>query len=480
MLSGAIDIKPAVAQVSAPYRPVEAPAPAAPAVSAATSTLANYIAGALDRVLPADVIAAAKLHILDTFAATISGSRLKPGMLGARFVDSLGGKAQATVVGTKIVTTALNAALANGMAAHADETDDTNPIGPFHPGCGAIPAGLATAELAGRTGSDFVRAVTLGYDIGARVVSSLGLTDLTKRLSSATVPTTFVAAAAAAALLRLDARQVRYVLAYATQQASGTSIWNRDSEHIEKAFDFAGMGAHNGVMAATMVALGFTGVEDAFVGSDNFFLALADNPQPEKLVAELGSHYAVFDTTIKKWSVGSPLQAVLDSMNALLPEPGVRAGNIKQITVTMPTNTLSIVDNATIPDLSVQHLVALMIVDRGVTFASVNDEARMSDPKVLAVRKLVQLVPSQELVVARPPRQAIVSIETADGQTYTNHTTIVRGTPGNPMDAEEVETKARDLIGPVLGANRTNDLIAAILNLENFGPISGLRRLLQA
>src|SRR5271170_4791286 len=178
----------------------------------------------------------------------------------ARYVDSLGGKPQAMVIGTGIVTSAVHAALANAMAAHADETDDTNPIGPFHAGCGAVSAALACAELAGRTGSDVLRAVALGYDIGARVIISLGVgAGAARRHSPSCLTTTFVAAAAAAAMLRLDPRQVRHAFSYAAQQASGIGYWERDREHIEKAFDFGGMGARNGVMAATMVASGFTG-----------------------------------------------------------------------------------------------------------------------------------------------------------------------------------------------------------------------------
>jgi hypothetical protein len=112
--------------------------------------------------------------VLETLAAMVSGSRLKPGEFAARYVDSLGGKPQAMVIGTGIVTSAVHAALANAMAAHADETDDTNPVGPFHAGCGAVSAALAVAELAGRTGNDMLRAVVLGYDIGARLIISLG------------------------------------------------------------------------------------------------------------------------------------------------------------------------------------------------------------------------------------------------------------------------------------------------------------------
>jgi 2-methylcitrate dehydratase PrpD len=410
----------------------------------------------------------------------VSGSRLKAGALAARYVESLGGKPQAMVIGSPIVTCAVHAALANGMAAHADETDDTNPIGPVHLGCGAVSAALATGELAGRSGRDLLRAVTLAYDVGARMVAALGVRTGSRQHSPSCLMTTFVAATAAAAMLRLDPRQVRHTFSYAAQQASGIGYWTRDREHVEKAFDFAGMGARNGVMAATMVAMGFSAVEDPFSGNDSIYTALGDKPAPEKLLAGLGSDYAVFGTTIKKWSVGAPLQSVLDSMTALLEDPGVRADNIAHIRVDMPTVTLRIVDNSTIPDLCLQHLVAMMIVDRRATFASVHDAARMSDPSVLAIRKLVDLVGSEELQNAVPERQAIIRIETKDGRVLTHRTTVVRGTSGNPMSAQEVEAKALDLMVPVLGAGRTNELIAAVGNLESLETVTRLRPLLQA
>ena len=198
-------------------------------------------------------------------------------------------------------------------------------------------------------------------------------------------------------MLRLDQRQVRHTFSYAAQQASGIGFWTRDHEHIEKAFDFGGMGARNGVTAATMVEMGCSGVDDPFSGKENIYTSLSDKPAPEKLLAGLGSDYAVFGTTIKKWSVGAPLQSVLDSVAALLENPRVRADNIGHIRVDMPSPSLRIVDNSTIPDLCLQHLVGLMIVDRGASFAAVHDAARMGDPKVLAVRKLVELVGSEEL-----------------------------------------------------------------------------------
>jgi 2-methylcitrate dehydratase PrpD len=171
---------------------------------------------------------------------------------------------------------------------------------------------------------------------------------------------------------------------------------------------------------------------------------------------------------------------VLDSVTVLLGDPAVRAGAIKHIKVDIPADRFRIVNNRTIPDICVQHLIALMIADGGATFASVHDIARMSDPKVLAIRRLIEAVPSQELAVAKPARQAIVKIDTADGRSLSHRTYEVRGTPGNPMDAGEVAAKALDLMEPILGAPRAKELIEAVENLDRFGPVSGLRRLLQA
>jgi 2-methylcitrate dehydratase PrpD len=484
ILSNALAAAPAGAQTApkaAPATDAEDAAADAP-ISPVTLALCDYVAKTLDRDMPPEVVAKTKLHTLDTIAAMVSGSRLKAGEMAARYVDSLGGKPQATVIGTQLLTSTVNAALANGMAAHGDETDDSHLLGRFHPGCGIVPAALASAELAGRSGNDLLRAVALGYDIGARLIFALGFGKLyTERNSTHTLSTTFGATAAASAMLRLDPRGVRHAFSFAAQQASGVPYWERDREHVEKAFDFGGMGARNGVTAATMIATGFTGVDDFLSGTKNLFTAVGgEAPKPEELTAELGKRYEVMNTSIKKWTVGSPLQSVLDGVTALLEDPAVRAGKVRRIVVDMPADRLHIVDNRTIPDICLQHLVAMMIVDGGATFASIHDEARMSDPKVLALRKLVEAVPNQELVTAKPARQSIVKIETADGRTLSHRTYEVRGTPGNPMTANEVADKALDLMAPVLGKDRASELIGVVYRLDSFGAVSGLRRLLQA
>lgn len=441
--------------------------------------LSEYIAGAIDRDLPLTVVTKTKQHILDSLAASLSGSRLRAGQLAAGYVERMGGAQQATVIGTSLVVPAANAALANGMAGHADETDDSHLGGRFHPGCAIVSAALAVAEQHDRSGRDFLRAVTLGYDIGARVTMALFPQPNPARHSTHSLAPAFGAAASAAALHKFDPQRVRYVLSYAVQQASGVPYWNRDSEHVEKAFDFGGMGARNGVSAAGMVDAGFSAFEDPLSGRDNLFSAFGQNPEPARLTADLGTRFEIMQASIKKWCVGSPNQAVLDAVSTLVDTHSVTADQVRSIVITMPSDRIHIVDNGAMPDVCVQHLAALAVVDGGVSFESCHNHDRMNDAAVQAVRSRISLVASDELAAAVPARQAIVELETQNGERLRHHAKAVRGTPDNPMTAHEIDAKAHDLIEPIIGAARAENLIAAIGQLEKLQSVRELQLLLR-
>jgi 2-methylcitrate dehydratase PrpD len=454
-----------------------------PSTTAATITerVAAHIAAAAAAALPGEVMLRARLHLLDSLAAIVSGSRLKAGRLAAAFVAGEGGRPEACLPGTAMVTTAANAAFANAMAAHADETDDSHLGGRFHPGCAVVPAALALGEARGASGAVLLRAVTTGYDIGARATLALGFSGPRSGTHSThCLGANFGAAAAAGALAGLDARQCEYLLSYATQQASGIAYWQRDSEHVEKAFDFGGMGARNGVFAAQFVASGASGVPGCLTGDFSYLSAFAENAQPEALTEGLGSRYEILAASIKKWCVGSPIQAALDSLTALIAEHDLKPAEVKALRAVMPDDRFTIVNNRDMPDVCLQHLLALTLVDGGLTFASSHDHARMTDPAVLELRARIEAIPDAELTRARPARQAIIEIDCTDGRTLKHRTRAVLGTPDNPMSENQVEEKARDLMAPVLGAAQAEDLIAALRGLESLDDVRKLRPLLQA
>src|SRR5205085_727039 len=167
---------------------------------------------------------------------------------------------------------------------------------------------------------------------------------------------TFGAVAAAASLAQLDENGMRHALSYAAQQVSGIWSWVRDAEHVEKAFDFSGMGARNGVTAAIMAQMGMSGVSDVFDGEHNALQALSTDARPEEMVAELGSRYFVTETAIKPYSVGYPIQAPLDAFLKLQREHGLSPDNVKSIVVRLPEDGARVVNDRAMPDVNCQHI----------------------------------------------------------------------------------------------------------------------------
>jgi len=436
---------------------------AAPKISPVMRDLSAYISGALETPLPDDVAEKAKHHLLDTLASMISGSRLPPGKAVLAYARGLGGAEEATLAGSGVLTNAQTAALANGMLAHADETDDSHKESRSHLGCGVVPAALAMAEKNQAGGADLLNAVVLGYDVGARATMSLGVDPFyAAGHSTHTMAPLFGAAAAAGALARLSRQQTRWLISYAAQQASGVNCWQRDRDHIEKAFDFGGMAARNGVAAATMVEAGFTGVDDVFSGPRNFFDAFGFETRPEVMTGGLGARFEIMATNIKKWTVGSPIQAVLDSVQALAQEHGLGADDIQAIRVRMSGNESHVVDNREMASINLQHLVAILVLDGDVTFAAAHDEARMDADDIKAVKSRIELFPDPDL----PRRKPVIEITTIDGKTLEHATPAVRGTPDNPMTRDEVEAKALDLISPIIGDEKARTLIDQVRNIE--------------
>ena len=445
-------------------------------------TLSDYMASTKGRAVPAEVAEHAKHHILDTLASMISGSELPPGQAALRYIRAYSSKGTTTIAGTTLTAAPVDAALANGVMAHADETDDSNNAGRWHPGCAVVPAALAVGEELGVDGSGFLRAVTLGYDVGTRVVLSMfgegAKLSYGSSLATHSIAGTFGAAAAATCVAGLDAQQMRWALDYTAQQSSGIRAWQRDTDHIEKAFVLGGMPARNGVTSALLVKSGWTGVDDIFTGKDNFFMTYAPKAQPELLIDGLGKRYEIALTDIKKWTVGSPIQGPLDAIEAIRGKRAFDADQVVSVTVRLAPRIAAVVDNRNIPDICLQHMVAVMLLDKTVSFHAAHDKPRMQDAAALRQRAKVNLVHDEELSKLLPVRVAVVEIELSDGSRLSERVTAVRGTPRNPMSRAEVIDKARDLIVSVTGREKAERLVETVYAIETVTDIRSLRPLL--
>jgi 2-methylcitrate dehydratase PrpD len=181
------------------------------------------------------------------------------------------------------------------------------------------------------------------------------------------------------------------------------------------------------------------------------------------------------NATIKKFSVGLPIQAPLDGLLSLIKKYGITSKDVESICAHVHARSAHVVDHdRNMPDINLQHLLAVALLDGGLNFKTAHSLNRMKDPAVLKVRKRITLVTNQELV----PYHSIVEITTKDGAKFKEQITRVLGRPETPMTTEMIEEKCRELMTPILGKDRSQKLIDKIGNLEEVSDMRDLRPLL--
>lgn len=351
-------------------------------VSDVMMKLSSYISEAKDKPLPPDVLERTKIHTADALAAIVSGSELPAGRAAINFIRGYAGgaKPMATVVADTTVCGAIEAALVNAVMGHADETDDVLG-GAWHPGSNIVPASLASGEQFGVSGDQFLRSVTLGYDVGHRALATIGPGIRGTITLTYSIGGIFGCTAAAACNAGLSDEQVRWALSYSAQQCSGIESFPRDPHHIEKGFIFSGMNARSGVTSVLLVHAGFDAVNDIFSGPLNFLGYKNPNVKPEMLIDKLGDHYVMMDAALKRWTVGYPIQGVLDATEALLKKQPIDPSQIQEITIAGAPG--SITDNSGAGDINTQYAVALMLVKKTASFKDIHDWEMMK-PRLFA------------------------------------------------------------------------------------------------
>ena len=207
-----------------------------PDVSPMMLKLSSYMSEARNSALPDKVLQETKHHILDTFAAMISGSELPPGRMAIKFARAYGGPNICTVVASDVLLGPIEAAIANGELAHSDETDDDYTGGGAHPGGSIVPATLA---VRGKRPASAGGAVTRAVAAQATNIKECARFKPSARGPSSGLLTCWVgnfrSSAAAGCAMSFNAQQMRWLLDYAAQQAgAGFASWRRDTDHIEE------------------------------------------------------------------------------------------------------------------------------------------------------------------------------------------------------------------------------------------------------
>jgi 2-methylcitrate dehydratase PrpD len=454
-----------------------------------TTALAKHIAEAEQRGLAPDVADRAKQHMLDSLIAVLSGATLRPGLLAISYVRSRGCAGDSTVAGGPRTSAEL-AAFANAMCAHADETDDVNPRARLHPGASVVPAAVAVAEALDRPGSALLTAVSLGYDLACAV--NIGAWKSLKAMERSARTThgagqTFGTAAAAASLAELTLDMNRYVLSYAAQQVSGISTFYRDPEHVGKAFASAAMQAHAGVWAAELVRLGFSANDDVFDGSPNAFDAIGENGDSDRMLRDLETNHHVMTTDMKQYPVGGPIQAAAEAVERLMQTEGLHVDDVELIEAHLPSNGAYIVDNRAMPDINLQYILSVLLLDGQITFKNSHDYERRHSPLVRAMMDRIRLIADPTLDVfnevdlaSRRTWRATVTVMTRSGRTLLQQVDPCRGAYDNPMSWDQLAGKAHMTLGGVMLKSQVDELIQWTQSVETAPTVRDLRPLIEA
>src|SRR5206468_11766900 len=173
----------------------------------------------------------------------------------------------------------------------------------------------------------------------------------------------------------------------------------------------------------------------------------------------LGSRFFVTETAIKVFSVGYPIQAPLDAFLTLRRAHALTVENVERIVARLPEDGARIVDNRAMPDVNIQYVMAVALIDGTLSFDASHSYERMRDPQVQAVRRRIELVADRTLMDPAAPRSGRIDVILGDGRMVSHFTRHAPGTKENPLDTPGVTAKARELTSPALGLRRTEAVV---------------------
>jgi hypothetical protein len=208
-------------------------------------------------------------------------------------------------------------------------------------------------------------------------------------------------------------------------------------------------------------------VEDIFSGERDFFHTFAPEEfDRNELSNGLGKRYEMLRASIKRWPIGGPIQGPMHVMNDLLKQYEFKSTDVAKVIAKMPDKELEIVNNRPMPDISVQHLLAVMMIDRKLTFKTAHDFARMKDKQVLKVREKIHAVGDPSLTDVQRRWRCVMEIHLKNGEVLRGETMAAKGSFENPLKVAEENEKALDLIAPILGKKPSLELLHSIWNIE--------------
>jgi 2-methylcitrate dehydratase PrpD len=442
------------------------------AVEAKARKLAAFAAELRFDDLPVDAVAAARRHLLDTLGVAIRGQRSESAQSALRGIAALDGSAgTARVWGSRETLAAPYAALANGVAAHALDYDDTHTDAIVHGSAILAPVVIALGETLERPATEAIAAFVAGWEVAARVGLASRGTFHRRGFHTTSIAGVFGAAAAASRLCGSSVPATLHALGLAGSQASGISEYLSNGSSAKSLH--TGWSAYAGIVAARLAQAGMTGPETVFEGRYGVMRThgVAEDADVDALDAELGTRWEVTRISVKPYPCCHFAHAFIDCVLALA-KRGVTAASVARLHCVVPETELPLicepVERKQWPaspyaaKFSLPYLLAAALVDRRIdhrTFAEEN--LRRDDLRAVAMRVTHRAALPGETGFPRY-FPGWVEATLADGQTLVEKLPVNRGHPENPLDDARIADKFRDNAADALGRSGCERVLALV------------------
>ena len=430
----------------------------------ATGTLARFIAEHTYEALPAQVVEAAKVAIIDGVGNMLAGSTQPLAAIVARYVEELGGSPRCSVVGREFKTNAPSAAFANGVSGHCLDFEIQG-YPPTHGTSSCLPAALALGEETHAPGGAIIEGYVLGWEVQGRLRAAS-----IRAISPAYHPPGLVGplggAVAAAKVLQLDADQVRMALGIAASRTGGLTA---NTGTMVKS-SHPGNAARMGVEAALLARAGYTSHPDILETRHGYADALFGGDLDwSTLTGGLGASYRLVDPgfDIKRFPAQVHMQRATEAVLNLRERHNLHPGQVEALTLEMHNEGHSgpIPTSGLDGKFSVEYCAAAALLDGRVDIDTFSDERRFS-PDMEAMLVRVRVVPAD-------PGQTWVraTARLTGGRTLSEECRDFRGSAANPMSREERLAKFRGCAGRVLSEGDTERLLGLLERLEEVADI---------
>lgn len=419
-------------------------------VATLSERYSDFVAGVRYEDFDAELVSQVKRLTLDLLGCALGGYALVEfaRLVVEQAVES-GGREDATIVQTARKVPALNAAFANAACAHALDMDDGHRFAALHPGTVVIPAALAAAELAGATTKQMIAGIVCGYEVAIRIGMAINPSSLSRGFHSTGTVGPFGAAAAAAAILRLDREQTVAAFGIAGLQGAGLLQVNHDESGggEAKAINSA-RAAMSGLFSAMLAGKGAKGPRRILEGKDGFLGAFASEVNTELLTRGLGTDFEIRNAYTKFYASGRHSHACIDAALDTFRASGLSVDDIEEVRVETYATAIrfsGIVDaaNASAARFSIAYSVAIALVKDEAGPNAFRDEV-VADERVRRLAARVHVGESTKWQGLYPgQRGATVTVAGPGGRVWTAEAPLARGEPENPASWADIEAKFR-------------------------------------